>query len=158
MPLEIQASQATARYRQLAEQMRQQFPRPDGSCVVLSTGVKTQPFNSEYPDADLFLGSHIDSDPKSEDKIHVMSYRPEAQGETILEECFTERQERPHFFSPKTQMLHVYALKFHSPGGSLLEAALTSVDLRTGEVMRNQTGREACDGIHKLGLDYTPRG
>lgn len=154
MALQLSPQSVRTRYSSLCQQIRSQFPSPDGHCVVRATGVKTRPFAPTYEDADLYLGSHVDRDPGSEDRVNVMSYHKEPQGgETILDECFSERQERPHWYRSKSQIVHAYARQYHSPGGTLLDAALLSIDLHSGEVLRNQQGAEALDSIQSLGLD-----
>lgn len=148
--LELSPTHVRQRYQAAVDQIRHQFP----SGMVTSTGVKTTPFSPQFEEADLYLGSRVDGDPKSEDKVWVMSYHREPTGgETIVDECFTERQERPHLFSGKSQVLHAYARTYHSPGGILQDAALLSLDLKSGEVLRSLTGGEACEAIWDLGLD-----
>lgn len=124
---------------------------PDGR--VLSTSTATQPFDATFPRAEVFMGSHCDADPKTADHVEVWSSRREADGtETILRETFVQRQERPGLFSRKTDVLNCYVHLLRAPGNVFLDAALCTVDLRTGEVLRSLTGEEAAKEAWDLGV------
>lgn len=120
---------------------------------VLGTSTATQPFDATFPRAEIFMGSHIDADPKTADHVEVWSSRREADGtETILRETFVQRQERPGFFSRKTDVLTCYAHLLRAPGNVFLDAALCTIDLKTGAVLRSLTGEDAAKEAWDIGV------
>lgn len=113
----------------------------------------TDPYDSSYPKAEIFIGGHVDQDPDTEDWVEVWSEKPEpSTGKNlILKESFVQGTER-HWFK-KRNVLHHYAMQIRSPGGSYLDAVLSTIDVDTGEVLRTLSGKEAFEFGGSRGLD-----
>jgi hypothetical protein len=143
----LNPADSTRRYRQLVAEVQAQ-----PGWRVLRTGLATAAVPPAFARAEIFLGSHVDEDPSTEDRVEVWSYRPYPPGgEEILQEVFVQRQERRGLFSTRP-VLHHCAFLIRSPGGACLDAALASIDLDSGEVFRSLNGPEAGRRIEGMGL------
>lgn len=118
--------------------------------VMGSPGPPMTPYAPEYPDTQIFMGSHVDEDPSTEDKVEVWSSRRENGGEMMVREHFIQRNERQWFSS--RPVLHHAAMLIRIPGGHYLDAVVTSIDLSTGEVIGTTQGGDAFHQIRKHAL------
>lgn len=131
-----------ARYQQAKSQVMAE----KGWRVLRSPGPSTTPFEPDFVRADIFMGSHVDNDPNTEDRIEVFSTRPDPAGggNLLLREQFVERQEGGFWpFSRQRTVIHHYATLIRSPGGVHLEHQLLSFCPTTGEVIAQRQGGDA---------------
>lgn len=135
-----------SRYDSLTAQVKGQR----GWRVLGSPGPRTVPYAPEYPETQIFMGSHVDEDPSTEDKVEVWSTRRENGGEMMVQEHFICRNERQWFSS--RPVLHHAAMLIRIPGGHYLDAVVTSIDLSTGEVIGTSQGDDAFHQIRKHAL------
>lgn len=142
------------RYGQAVTDLVARFP--DGYAAGTST--PAQPFDASFPRAEIFMGSHCDSDPKTQDRVEVWSSRREADGsETILRETFVQEQMRTGLLLRKTDVLTCYTEELSAPGNVFRDAALCSIDLRTGKVRESMEGESAATYAVMLCLDQDPK-
>lgn len=148
------ASDILARYRRVYDQVS--FERGWRNFRSLPT----QPYDGSFPKADIPMGGHVDQDPTTEDWVEVWSEKPEPSSgrNLIMRETFVQGSERNWF--KKRNVLHHYATLIRSPGGTYLDAVVSTIDLDTGELVRSLNGDEAFDfGIKKNFQDpRVPRG
>lgn len=130
------------------QQAKGQVMAERGWRVLRSPGPSTTPFDPSFASADIFMGSHVDNDPNTEDRIEIFSTKPDPAGggNLLLREQFVERQEGGFWpFSRKRTVVHHYASLIRSPGGIHLEHQLLSFCPTTGEIIDQRDGAEAID-------------
>lgn len=120
---------------------------------VRTTQLGMKPLHSRFEEARIFMGSHIDQNPDTADRVEVWNSRRENGKELIVQEVFVESKERIGWSWSKTPVLHVFHHALHAPGNVFVGAAFATIDLTTGKAIRSlDNDEEAARKIEKLDL------
>lgn len=143
----IDADRALFRYKRARNAIGTHSP--DG--YVRTTELQFPPLDKSFGEAKIFMGSHIDQNPRTEDRIEIWNSRRENGREVIHREVFVESSERIGFTLKKTPVVHVFHHVLMAPGNVFVGAALTTLELTTGKPVRSLVDDAAASRIDKIG-------
>lgn len=143
----IDADRALFRYKRARNAIGTHSP--DG--YVRTTELQFPPLEKSFDEAKIFMGSHIDQNPGTEDRIEIWNSRRENGHSVIHREVFVESTERIGFTLKKTPVVHVFHHLLQAPGNVFIGAALTTIDRTTGKPIRSLVDQAAESRINKIG-------
>ncbi len=143
--LSIDPQKSLYRFKKARNELGQHAP--DGYLVGQ---LKTKPLDASYPEAEIKWGSHFDQNPSTEDRVEIWNCKPlgTGHGELIHQEIYIQRTERRGWKFTKTPMLHCCQVMIKT-GGAVMALAISSIDLNTGQVVKQQEGQEAARTMSK---------
>lgn len=158
----LSSQSAVGRYQALRQQIERECPSRGSGDHFVGNHLEAPPPSPEFSESKIYLGSHIDRDPATADRIYLISARPLGNGtEELFEETFVEAPRTRGLgdwirgTAPSTLLYH-YAFVSHRAaaghGPTGLAAALGIYDTRTGETLDALTDREAVDRAWKDGV------